>query len=80
MPHLYDIHIIIVLIINERILPMNRTFTPDLNFTDDLLRNAMRNEHEFSPSEFSLSFIKNFARNFRVYGGIDGRAQELVLN
>ena len=59
---------------------MDKIFTQDPILTDDLLKKAMKDEKNPSPKKSSLEFIKNFARNFRICNGVEGRAQELLLN
>ena len=59
---------------------MDKIFTQDPIFTDALLKKAIKDEKFPSPKKSSLEFIKNFARNFRICNGVEGRAQELLLN
>ncbi len=59
---------------------MDDIFTQDSTLTEDVLRQAVRSEELPSPSESSLAFIRNFARNFCICNCIEGRAQELLLN
>lgn len=59
---------------------MDDIFTQDSIFTDEVLRQAFRGRERHLPSEGSLEFIRNFARNFRICDCIEGRAQELLLN
>ena len=59
---------------------MNKNFTSDFIVTEKNLEQALKSEKFPTPSLNSLEFIKNFARNFRIYREVDGRAQEFVLN
>ena len=59
---------------------MDKTFTPDPVITDELLKKVFKEEKYPSPKKSSLEFVKNFARNFRICNGVEGRAQELLLN
>ena len=59
---------------------MDDIFTQDSILSENVLKQAVRAEEYPSPSRNSLEFIKNFARNFRICGNIEGRAQELILN
>lgn len=59
---------------------MDDIFTQDSNFSENVLKQALCSEKLPSPSRSSLEFIRNFARNFRVCGSVEGRAQEFVLN
>ena len=59
---------------------MDDIFTHNLSFNEKVTDEASYSEESLRPSKSSLEFIKNFARNFRVYNAIEGRAQELLLN
>lgn len=59
---------------------MDKISTSDLKLTEKSLTSTIIKEQCPSPTAASLEFIKNFARNFKVYCDIDGRAQELILN
>ncbi len=59
---------------------MDDIFTQDSTFTEEVLRLSFRSRERHSPSEGSLEFIRNFARNFRICDCIEGRAQEQLLN
>lgn len=59
---------------------MDDIFTRNFKFNEKVTDEALYSEDNLSPSKSSLEFIKNFARNFRVYNAIEGRAQELLLN
>lgn len=59
---------------------MNETFTSDVIITEKNLEQALKSEKLPKPSLNSLGFIKSFARNFRIYCDIEGKAGELMLN
>lgn len=59
---------------------MDDVFTRNVKLTENIIEAAVKAENMPSPSVISLEFIKNFARNFRMTGGMDGRAQEFILN
>ncbi len=61
-------------------MPMDKTSTPDFKIDASVIKQALKKEKFPRPSVSSLEFIKNFARNFRVHGGIDGDIREMVLN
>lgn len=71
---------ILVRSINRKQLqPMDKNFTQDFKLTDSLLTLALESDKKRSPSETSLAFIRNFARNFKI-NRCDGCAHEFVLN
>lgn len=59
---------------------MNKTFTSDFIITEKNLEQALKTNKQPKPSLNSLGFIKSFARNFRIYCDIEGKAGELILN
>lgn len=59
---------------------MDDIFTHNFKFNEKVTEEASCSVEHLSPSKSSLEFIKNFARNFKVYSEIEGRAQELLLN
>ena len=61
-------------------MPMDKTSTPEFKIDGSVIRQALKKEKFPKPSVSSLEFLKNFARNFRVQGGIDGDIREMVLN
>ena len=61
-------------------MPMDKTSTPKFKIDGSVIKQALKNEKFPKPSVSSLEFLKNFARNFRVQGGIEGEIREMVLN
>lgn len=59
---------------------MDDIITSDFTLTDKILRAALKGDVFPEPARESLDFIKSFARNFRVNGNVEGRAQEYILN
>ena len=59
---------------------MDKTSTPELKIDGSVIRQALKNEKFPKPGATSLEFLKNFARNFRVQGGVEGDIREMVLN
>ena len=61
-------------------MPMDKTSTPKIKIDGSVIKQALKNENFPKPSVSSLEFLKNFARNFRVQGGVEGNIREMVLN
>ena len=59
---------------------MDKISTPEFEINGSVIRQALKTEKLPKPGVSSLEFIKNFARNFRVQGGIEGDIREMVLN
>ena len=59
---------------------MDKTSTPKFKIDGSVIKQALKNENFPKPSVSSLEFLKNFARNFRVQGGVEGDIREMVLN
>ena len=59
---------------------MDKTSTPEFEINGSVINQALKNEKFPKPSVSSLEFLKNFARNFRVQGGVEGDIREMVLN
>ncbi len=59
---------------------MNINSTREKKFDEWILEKALSSDVVQGPSETSLAFIRNFARNFRVKKFNDGSMQEFVLN
>lgn len=58
---------------------MNKRFTPQL-FSEHIIREALKSEKEHSPSEKSLSFLKEIARTFTIERSVQPSLQNFVLN
>ena len=65
---------------NNNQMPMDKTSTPKFKIDGSVIKQALKNDKFPKPSVSSLEFLKNFARNFRVQGGIEGDIREMVLN
>ena len=59
---------------------MDKKSTHELNYRETLISKALCGEKMPKPSEASLAFIRNFARNFRVHKCDNGAVCEFVLN
>ncbi len=59
---------------------MDKNSTQDFKLTDSLISLALESDSKSQPSESSLAFIRNFARNFRVCKSDNGIVQDFVLN
>lgn len=70
----------VIILENEIIKPMDKTFTSEFEITGSVIAQALKNEKFPKPSVSSIEFIKNFARNFRVQKNIEGDIREFVLN
>lgn len=59
---------------------MDEISTPKIEITEKLIQDAMSVESCPKVSDAALEFIRNFAANFRVCKGVEGRAQDLLLS
>lgn len=60
---------------------MDKTSTHNPDFFENLLRQALKSEEFPQPKNSSLEFIRNFARNIRIYNKVDDEAlQKVILN
>ncbi len=59
---------------------MNKKSTRNFKLQSSIIAQSLQSETMPKPSEVSLAFIKNFARNFRVMKCGDGVVRDFVLN
>lgn len=59
---------------------MDKKSTSKLELTASLVKQALKKNKYPSPSVSSLEFIKNFARNFKSQGSVEGDIRDYVLN
>lgn len=60
-------------------LPMDRTSTLSI-LHKRIIIDALKNEKVLSPSEKTIDFIRDFARNFKILDGVPPKIQSLSLN